>query len=223
MHIGAIIPLKVISKSKSRLRKAHSTSEYNKLVDNLSEILFYTVLSAVFFSKKVSDLLIATSDPKISEVLSNLGINSYLDRWTDLNLIIGDGISILRGFGCDMVLILMADLPRIYNQSIDTLLDAPLLADNSNCLVILRSLDRGTTGLIQKPLGITHSFLNYPNSAEKHLDYAMVHNIPNTTIETMEFSFDVDTIADLLECAPITEGDLIVLIQQLRNLLDQLP
>lgn len=223
MQIGAIIPLKVISKSKSRLRRECSSAEFNELVNTLSEQLFYTVLSAVFFSKRVSDLLIATSDPKISKVLSHLGINSYLDRWSDLNLIVKDGISLLRGSGCDAVLVLMADLPHISEQSIDSLLDLDVLVDHANCLVVLRSLDRGTTGLIQKPLGITPSFLNYANSAEKHLDYAFTHNIPRAIVDTEEFSFDIDTAIDLSECTPMAEGNLGALIQQLRDLLDRIP
>ena len=221
MQIGAIIPLKIISKSKSRLRRAQSTGKFNKLVDTLSERLFYTALSAVFFSKRVSDILIATSDPEISEVLFHLGISSYSDRWTDLNLIVKDGISILRSSGCEVVLILMADLPHISDQAIDPLLDLDILTSQSNCLVVIRSSDRGTTGLVQKSLGITPLFLNYANSAEKHLTYADTHNIPHIMIDTEEFSFDIDTAADLSECESIIEDDLTILIQKLSNLLDQ--
>ena len=201
----------------------NSTSEFNILVNNLSERLFYTILSAVLFSKRVNDLLIATSDPKISEVLTYLGINSYLDRWTDLNLIVKDGISILRSLGCDSVLVLMADLPLITDQSIDSLLDSEILDDQSNCLVILRSSDRGTTGFVQKPLGISPSFLNYSNSAQKHLDYAIAHDIPCTVVDTKEFSFDIDTVTDLSGFVSQAEDDaLATLIYQLNNLLDHL-
>lgn len=222
MHIGAIIPLKVISESKSRIRKSYSTSEFNNLVDKLSMKLFYTVLSAVFFSKRVNDILIATSDPKISEVLSCLGINSYSDRWTDLNLIVKDGISILRNFGCDSVLVLMADLPLITDRSINSMLDSNILDDQNNCFVILRSSDRGTTGFVQKPLGITRSFLNYANSAQRHLDYAIAHNIPCAIVDTKEFSFDIDTVADISGFVASTGDDLATLVSQLRKLLNHL-
>lgn len=221
MLIGAVIPLKVLSKSKSRLRKEVSTLEFNEQVDILSEKLFYTVLTAVFFSQKVSEIVVATSDPKITEMLSHLNIKSYFDRWTDLNLIVKDGISILRSSGCEIVLILMADLPYISKRSIDQLLEMTILEDYITCLMIIRSRDGGTTGLVQKPLGITPSFLNYVDSAEEHLNYATTHNISSVMVDTEEFSFDIDTVADLSEFIMQADDDLANFIHQLRKLLDK--
>lgn len=222
MQIGAIIPLKVLSLSKSRLRKEPSAPEFNKLVDQLSEKLFYTVLSAIFFSTRVSEIIIATSDPRISEALSHLGINSYLDRWNDLNLIVKEGTFILRRSGCDVVLILMADLPLASERAIDKLLELDIITDHPNCLVIVRSSDRGTTGLVQKPLGITPLFLNYANSAEEHLSYASTHHIPCVIVDTEEFSYDIDTVADLSEFVARAKTDFAPLVQQLRKLLDRM-
>jgi 2-phospho-L-lactate guanylyltransferase len=219
MQIGAIIPLKVISTSKSRLRKANINSEYNEVVNALSEKLFYTTLSAIFFSEQVSEIIIATSDPRIIDILTHLGISSYLDQWTDLNQIVNDGISILRSFGCEMVLILMADLPYLSEHSIDPLLSLDLLKDHNNCLAILRSLDRGTTGLVQKPMGITPSFLNYVDSAEKHQSYANSHNVPSMIVDTNEFSFDIDTADDLYGVTNPTDNSLLIIIQQLKTML----
>lgn len=195
--------------------------EFNKQIDMLSEKLFYIVLSAVFFSQKVNEIVIATSDPKIRKILSHLNIKSYLDHWTDLNLIVRDGVSILRSYGCDIILILMADLPYISQRFIDQLLELEILTDHSTCLVVVRSYDGGTTGLVQKPLGNTPLFLNYVNSAEEHLNYATTHNIPSIMIETEEFSFDIDTIADLSEVAMQADDDLANLVHQLRKLLDK--
>jgi len=223
MQVGAIIPLKILSNSKSRLRKEHSTAEFNELVDTLSEKMFYLVLSAVFFSERVSEVLIATSDSRISEVLSHLGINFYLDHWIDLNLIVKDGISILRGLGCEIGLVLMADLPHISNRPIDQLMELDILTGQANCFVILRSSDQGTTGLVQKPLGITPLFLNYANSAEKHFNYALERNIPCVVIDTKEFSIDIDTVVDLSEFVVQTENDnLTAIVHQLRKLLDSI-
>jgi len=221
MLIGAVIPLKVLSKSKSRLRKEFPTLEFNEQVDILSEKLFYTVLSAVFFSQKVSEIVVATSDPRITEMLLHLNIKSYFDRWTDLNLIVKDGISILRSSGCEIVLILMADLPYISKRSIDQLLEMAILTDYRTCLMIIRSRDGGTTGLVQKPLGITPLFLNYVDSAEEHLNYATTHNIPSVMVDTEEFSFDIDTVADLSEFVMQVDDDLAKLIHQLIKLLDK--
>lgn len=219
MLIGAVIPLKILSNSKSRLRKEFSTQEFNEQIDMLSEKLFYTVLSAVFFSQKVSEIVVATSDPKITEILSHLNIKSYFDRWTDLNLIVKDGISILRSSGCEIVLIFMADLPYISKSSIDQLLEKAILTDYTTGLIVIRSRDGGTTGLVQKPLGITPLFLNYVDSAEKHLNYATTYNIPSVMVDTEEFSFDIDTVADLSEFVMQIDDDLAKLIHQLRNLL----
>lgn len=221
MIIGVVIPLKVLSKSKSRLRKEVSTLEVNEQIDILSEKLFYTVLTAVFFSQKVNEIVVATSDPKITEMLLHLNIKSYFDRWTDLNLIVKDGISILRSSGCEIVLILMADLPYISKRSIDQLLEMTILQDYITCLMIIKSRDGGTTGLVQKPLGITPLFLNYVDSAEEHLNYATAHNISSIMVDTEEFSIDIDTVADLSEFVMQANNDLANLIHQLRKLLDK--
>ena len=113
----------------------------------------------------------------------------------------------------------MADLPYLSEYSIDPLLSLDLLKDHNHCLAILRSLDRGTTGLVQKPMGITPSFLNYVDSAEKHQRYAISHNVPSMIVDADEFSFDIDTADDLYGTTYPTDNSILILIQQLKTML----
>jgi len=191
----AIIPTKSFDNAKSRLSSALS----RQLRAKLAQDLFNHVLSCLRESVAVDQVLVVTT-PDAHTVRENAaGPDTHIlldpEAVSSLNQVVDAGIAHLSTLTRPRrILIIMADLPSLNVQDIETLLEPT----NSDTIAIAPDRHNlGTNALAFNTNALTKTRFGRADSFEQHKALFLLTQRPFAVIETTGLGFDLDVPDDL--------------------------
>ena len=191
MSIIAIIPVKSLAVSKSRLALYYSASERREL----SLAMLKDVVGAVEHSKYIDKVYIITPDASIQHHLySSRRIKFLFDNGVGQTPAVIKAINHITKNGVlEVLVLLVADIPLIQTRNIDEIIS---IAINKEHCVLAPSIDGGTNIMTQFPEKII-KLMYGKNSFMKHLKQARSMGLKVSIYDTVETSLDIDTIEDV--------------------------
>lgn len=191
MTTWAIVPVKPLRRSKSRLAGVLSDEERAKLS---KDMLLHTI-KVLSDTPSIERVLVVSRDPKALALAREHGARTVLERGTpELNQALVRATVVARGYGVSAVLILPADLPLIQVSDIERLVS---LAHDPPVVVV--APDRhaeGTNALLTAPPGLIEYDFG-PQSFVHHQERARLAGARVEVCEIDSFGLDVDMPEDL--------------------------
>ncbi len=191
MTLWAIVPVKPLKRSKSRLSGVLSREERALLSQ---EMLLHTldVLASV---PRIERMLVVSRDTQALALARGHGARTVTERGTpQLNQALVRATVIARGYGVSAVLVLPADLPLLTREDIEI-----LIAAAKDPPVVVISPDRhgtGTNALLMSPPGIIEYEFG-PESYNRHLERAKSAGARVEICELPSLELDLDVPEDL--------------------------
>ena len=188
-NVWALIPVKLLERSKTRLASVLQPQECAKL----SRAMFMDVLDAMDKAKHIDRVAVLTNDDEATELATQLGHLVIPDQ-SDNELCAGLNAAALQiaALGADTVLVMPGDLPTVTADDIDNLISKHQ-GGVSLCPAIR---DGGTNALICSPPDAM-PFQFGCDSARKHLEEATERGMPHARLPMHAFFRDIDTPDDL--------------------------
>ncbi|MEM1587960.1 MAG: 2-phospho-L-lactate guanylyltransferase [Candidatus Bathyarchaeia archaeon] len=202
MKVYAIIPVKELSKSKTRLSLILNPKER----EALSLIMLKDVLNALFSSKKIEKVIIVSSDSTVLNLYEKLGFKPLLEtNKGDLNLAINEAIQFSLNENVQAVLIMPSDIPLVKTEDIDFLINN---CDEKPSIIISPSkrMD-GTNALLLHPPTILNVAYG-ENSFNIHVEKALKTKAQLKIIVLPRIALDIDIIEDLRDLIKFGDGTL---------------
>ncbi len=202
MIIWAIIPVKPLKYSKSRLAHILSTEERAELTSNILK----RTLGVVNEAPLISRTLVVSRDTAVLKVARQIGASTYGEtEKQDLNLALTRAAHIAIAQKADGILILPADLPFITSKDIVAIIETAganhQYGSNGysfkrRTMVICSDHNNDGTNalLVSPPTGF--NFQYGPGSFTKHLAEAEHLGMNSTTLSRPNIEFDLDTEED---------------------------
>lgn len=196
-HVAALVPVRSLAGSKTRLGEPLDPEERAELV----LALLRRVVDAAAGCRRVEKVAVVSRDPELLMEAAGLGVAAILQRGEGLN----EGLAEARARiedGWDALLVLPADLPGATPQAVEELIAAAASAavQRPDCPAVALVPDRHGTGtnalLISPPDAIEFRFGEGSRAAHA----AEADRIGAAFVELEgPLSFDLDTPEDLLE------------------------
>ncbi len=195
--ILAVIPVKELSKAKSRLSCILSEEERKKIARRL----LVNTLKKINNSKKITTIAVLTKSVKsIKKILKPLNLDKKIlfidDKIEELNLAIRQitALDLIKNF--EALIIIPIDLPLLETHDIDTMINKGKSLKKG--IVISKSYNNGTSLLLLKPPNVIPTFFG-ENSYLKHIKYAKMKNLEVVTYNKRNLEFDIDLPEDVFE------------------------
>jgi len=188
-NVWALIPVKVLERSKTRLASVLQPQECAML----SRAMFMDVLDAMEKAQHIDHIAVLTNDAGAAELATQLGHHVIADD-SEGELCAGLNSAALQiaELGADTVLVMPGDLPTVTADDIDKLV-AKHQGGVSLCPAIR---DGGTNALICSPPDAM-PFQFGCDSARKHLEEATERGMAHARLPMHAFFRDIDTPDDL--------------------------
>jgi 2-phospho-L-lactate guanylyltransferase len=191
MTLWAIVPVKPLRRSKSRLADVLSRDERAALS---REMLIHT-LDVLGQVPEVERVLVISRDSQALALARDHGARTVTERGTPkLNPALVRATLLALGYGVSSVLVLPADLPLLRKQDVERLV---ALADKPPVVVI--APDRhgeGTNALLSSPPGLIEYDFG-PSSFENHITRAKDAGAKVKICELPTLELDLDVPDDL--------------------------
>ena len=184
----AVIPVKGLLDSKSRLSRALQPRDKKKLI----LAMLKDVLGAVEESKLFSRVLVVSPDRNV-EYEANLRDVTFLHQeGTGLNAGIRQATLYALGEKASSVAVLLADIPLVESRDLKELYSV----GNTQKVVLSPSLKGGTNVMIREPAdAIAPAYGRW--SFSNHLRAAQKKGLATYSVSNQRLSFDIDTPEDL--------------------------
>ncbi len=187
----AVVPVKSLAHSKSRLSSDFSRSELEKLSLSMLEDLLGSLLATPALTR----VAVATPDERVAELARQLGAEALHGPDPGLKSAIDGAPGKLGLKPEEALLVVLGDLPDASPEEIQSLFDA--IENSEGPLAALApSSDGGTSALLRKPHGCIPSCFG-PESARRHTEAAQAQGVPLRRIQLPSLDLDLDSIADL--------------------------
>jgi 2-phospho-L-lactate guanylyltransferase len=186
MSTFAVVPVKTLQKSKTRLSSVFSFQERSLFTLAMLE----DVLSALK-SSEVDRVIIVSSDSTVKKFVKDLDATFLEEKTQGLNQALNQATEWCIRNSAESVLVLPADIPLVTSKDINQLVK---LATN-NSMVISPSQNGGTNALLQSPPGIV-SFCFGPDSFKKHVGKALAENVQTKIYASASLMLDIDSETD---------------------------
>ena len=191
--IAAIIPVKSLNSSKSRLSPFLTLQQRR----NLTLFLLKATIKKVKSSQFISDIIVVSRDNTIENFSAENSLKFIKDSDNGVNnaVILADRYCIENEIDANIVI--PNDIPFLSFQSIDQIC---VISENySKCIIICPSKRfDGTNILLRKPPGVIKTFYDN-NSYVNHLKEAQKLNVPIESLDHDNLRFDIDTKEDFIE------------------------
>lgn len=191
MTLWAIVPVKPLRRSKSRLSKVLNRDARAELS---RDMLIHT-LSVLAEVPGISRTLVVSRDSQALALAREYGARTVTEHGApELNPALSRATQVARGYGVSAVLVLPADLPLIQHEDVEA-----LLAHASDPPVVVIAPDRhhsGTNALLSSPPGLIDYDFG-PDSFQHHLKRAEATGARVVICNLPSFSLDVDLPEDL--------------------------
>jgi len=195
MSLLAVLPVKNLEESKSRLSPLLSREERIKFTLNLLRKIVMTLKT----SRCVKEILVISKDSRVQTVSGEEGVLFLTEEGQGLNRALeqATGWSISLGYTANLILPL--DIPLLTKDDVDAIVEMGERAPRS--VVIAPDLERkGTNALFVKPPGL----LRYQFEGQsfiRHLKQVKDKNIPNRIYISHRVGFDVDSPSEFCSMA----------------------
>lgn len=189
----AIIPVKGLIDSKSRLARSLSPQDKKKLIIALLD----DVLAAVIESQLFSRILVVSPDPNV-EKEANLPPRTFLHQeGQGLNAGIQQSTLFAMREKASSVAVLLADIPLLEPRDLKELY---AVGGSAEKVVLAPSMKGGTNVMVREPPNIIAPAYGRW-SFSTHLRAAQRAGLDVYSVSNPRLSFDVDTIEDLIAIA----------------------
>ena len=191
MSIWAIIPVKPLSRGKSRLSEVLSPQERQQL----SEMLFRRVLTAVKDTPQVAGTLVISRDPRALAIARDMSAHTVQESGApELNNALMRATQVVGGWRGGAVLILPADLPLVTPEDLSGMI--ALGRDNQTVVIATDQHDDGTNAMLIRPPGMIQ-YAYGPGSYHRHIDLAKEAGASVKIFHSDRLALDIDVPADL--------------------------
>ncbi|MBE2222806.1 MAG: 2-phospho-L-lactate guanylyltransferase [Anaerolineae bacterium] len=190
MTIWAILPVKPLSQSKTRLAHILSPAERADLTQQLLEHTLQ-VLQQV---PAIAQTLVVSRDAAVLHTAQRYHTDTFTEHEPfHLKTAVTQAAKYATLQGVNSILIIPADLPFLQAYEIQNILNEISTAEN--CIICPDEKQNGTNALMLPP-SINFRFQYGPGSYQKHLAEAQRLKITIKSITTPGICFDLDTEAD---------------------------
>ncbi len=195
MRLCAIIPVKRLDKSKSRLAEVLSNEERVML----SVAMLKDLLSTLSYSKYVSSVFVITSDDTVKEIAYSYKAVVIQDKDKGVNHAVSIANDYVKGY--DASVVLPHDIPLISNLDVAMLYNSALYS--RECVVITPShrFD-GTNALLRRNPFIINTHYD-EDSYTLHVKEAMEKGVRVKILLCKGLMYDIDEADDLYTMASI--------------------
>ncbi len=187
MRAFAIVPVKTLLKSKTRLSRVFPVGE--RPLFTLA--MLGDVLNALKGSK-IDNTIVISSDLSVKTFVKNFGMTFLQETRKGLNQALSQATAWCLQNKAELVLALPADVPLITSKDVDELVNMSL----KNSVVISPSRNGGTNALLQMPPGIV-SYCFGSDSFKKHICRAQEKGVRAKVYVSANVMLDIDSEADL--------------------------
>ncbi|MCZ2094829.1 MAG: 2-phospho-L-lactate guanylyltransferase [Anaerolineae bacterium] len=191
MSVWAIVPVKPLSRAKSRLAGALSPEERRLL----SEQWFRRVLTAIAGAPQVAGTLVISRDTHALAIARDMGAHTVQESGApELNNALMRATQVVGGWRGAAVLILPADLPLVAPEDVSGMIE---LGKEANTVVIATDGEGdGTNALMTRPPGII-PYAYGPGSYQRHIALAEEAGATVKLFHSERLALDIDVPADL--------------------------
>jgi 2-phospho-L-lactate guanylyltransferase len=191
MSLWAIVPVKPLKRSKSRLSGV--------LSDDERAVLNYTMLGNTLKTLKqvstIDELLVVSRDPKILSLARSYKARTIQeDSSAPLNVTLSRAAFLSQAFASQMVLILAADLPMLSPEDIYNFLSC--VGQPPEIVIAPDRKKRGINCLLVNPAGLVEYKFG-SGSYDYYVSASIEKNIRLVESNIPSLSFDLDTPEDL--------------------------
>ncbi len=189
MRIHVVIPFKGLKESKSRLADQISNTQRKQLV----LAMLSDVISAVSSSKKVSNLVVITSDKLIEEIIPKNAILLLEEKPRGINQAIVEATEYSLEMNAEATLVIPADLPLITPRDIEEIIS---MAKSERTVILSPSLNGGTNILYRCPPNVIEPKFG-KNSFQAHVEETRKKNIEPKIYRSPRVILDLDKVEDI--------------------------
>ena len=186
MSILAILPVKKLSQSKSRLSHEMNRRQRESLTFNMLR----RTLGILKSSKCIDDILMVSRDARVHAMAEIENVLFLQEQGTDLNQALEQATrwSIAQYFSA--ILILPLDIPFLTKEDIDSI--TKMGSEKREIVIIAPDQEmKGTNALLVKPPGILQYQFGW-ESFRCHWQQTQDRHIENKIYYSTQISFDVD-------------------------------
>lgn len=188
MSVCAVVPVKALFKSKTRLSAVLAPQERRTLTLTMLEDVLKALKSSV-----VSRIVTISSDSTVQALARRFNAVYLSESQRGLNQAIKQATEHCIQKKARSVLVLAADLPLVIPEDINQMVE---LGVEEPSVVISSSSNGGTNALLQKPPNLIPACFG-PNSFMEHVNRAMADGILIRTYHSFRVATDIDSIKDL--------------------------
>jgi 2-phospho-L-lactate guanylyltransferase len=186
MRIAAI-PVKALSRAKSRLAPALSPLERGALTLAMLEDVLDAMQAVPGW-----ETWVVSPDEVALEIAARRGVRAVAETKPPLSGAIRQVEALAKEQGADALAILPGDLPLVTPEALSEALRT------LGAVVLVRSADgAGTSFLLRRPPRAIPARFG-PDSFRRHVDLANERGLPVAVLERPELSFDLDRPGDIL-------------------------
>lgn len=191
MSIWAIIPVKPLSRAKSRLDPVLSPREREALAERMLVHVIRTVKAA----PEVNGILVISRDTRALALARDLGTQTVMESGSpELNNALMRATQVVTAWNGSAVLILPADLPLIQPSDVSAICE---LGDDFNTVVIATDqYQDGTNALLVSPPGLIPYSYGI-GSYNRHIEAALAAGAIVKKYDSDRLMLDIDLPADL--------------------------
>ena len=187
----AIVPVKPLYRSKSRLSQVLSPAER----EELSRTMLEHTLEVLSTCEGIHGVLVVSRDPAALAVAREYGVNTVQESGSpELNDALERASQVVTAWGAKRVLILPSDLPLVTLADLQS-----LLANGHHVRQVVVAPDRredGTNALLMKPPGL-FEFAFGIGSFSRHLQRAAAAEAIVSEYRSDSLALDIDLPEDL--------------------------
>ncbi len=186
--IGAVVPVKTLPSSKSRLLPWLGRAS----VERLTIAMLSDVLETLQHVRALDRIAVATPDLQLAEVARKAGAEVLSASVAGLNPAVEAACALLAPKADDTALVILGDVAGVQAEDIEALLTA-----RAHCSVVLApSSDGGTSALLRGPRDIIPAAFG-PDSARAHRELAACAGVSFQELALPSLAIDIDERVDL--------------------------
>jgi 2-phospho-L-lactate guanylyltransferase len=190
--IAAIVPIKALASSKSRLFPTLD----RKTVAQLSIAMLGDVVDALLSVSALDRVAVVTPDPEVAAIVRPTAAEILLRDVPGLNAAIEDASAILAPGSEDATLVVLGDVAGALPQDLAKLIEACAPRGVS----LAPSSDGGTSALFRRPANVIAAGFG-ANSAAVHRKLASDAGVPFCEAALASLAIDIDDREDLVNFA----------------------
>jgi 2-phospho-L-lactate guanylyltransferase len=189
--VWTIIPVKPLTRAKSRLSPVLTQEERQVLAESMLDHVINTAKSA----PGITGVLVISRDTRALALARDLGTHTVQESGTpELNYALMRATQVITAWRGRAVLILPADLPLISKEDVEGIL--ALGTEEGSVVIATDRAEDGTNALFTRPPGLI-DYAFGPGSFARHIELARGVHAPIHIYSSDRLSLDVDVPEDL--------------------------